>query len=237
VTDTPLQPPPPPPPPPSTRPAFDFVKPFAFTFEDPEWVQKILLGGIFVLASMAIVGIFFLYGYLARLVRNVVEGVRYPLPAWDDLGEYFTEGARIFAVVVVYALPVMMVAMVAIVPAMIMEASDSDAARDVGGMIFTCLWCLVFPISLALGLWMPAALLRVAIERRFSAGFELGQIWDFIRGNAGNYILAIVVRLIAGFVAQFGLALLCIGIIFTGFWAMLVGSYGFAQAYRLAPKR
>lgn len=200
-------------------------------------MQKILLGGVFVLASMAIVGIFFIYGYLARLVRNVVEGVRHPLPAWDDLGEYFTEGARIFAVVLVYALPVMMVAMMAIVPAMFMEASGSEAGRDLSGMIFTCLWCLLFPVSLALGFWMPAALLRVAVERRFSAGFEFSQIWDFIRGNAGNYILAIVVRLIAGFVAQFGIALLCIGIIFTGFWAMLAGAYGFAQAYRLAPKK
>jgi len=216
---------------------FDFVKPFAFTFEDPEWVQKILLGGVFVLASMFIVGIFFIYGYLARLVRNVVEGVRYPLPAWDDLGEYFTEGARIFGVVLVYILPIALIAMTAIVPVMIMEASGSDAAHDAGGFIVTCLWCLFFPISLALGLWLPAALLRVAIERRFSAGFELAQIWDFIRGNAGNYILAIVVRMIAGFVAQFGIALLCIGIIFTAFWAMVVGAYGFAQAYRLAPKR
>jgi hypothetical protein len=230
-------PPPPPPPPPSTRPAFDFVKPFAFTFEDPEWVQKILLGGVFVLASFAIVGIFFVYGYLARLVRNVIEGVRYPLPAWDDLGEYFSEGARLFAVMLVYMLPVVMMAMTAIVPVMIMEASGSDAARDAGGMVVTCIWCLFFPISLALGLWLPAALLRVAVERRFSAAFEFAQIWDFIRGNIGNYLLAIIVRLIAGFVAQFGLALLCIGIIFTAFWAMVVGAYGFAQTYRLAPKR
>lgn len=237
MTDTPLQPPPPPPPPPSTRPAFDFVKPFAFTFEDPEWVQKVLLGGVFVLAGMAIVGVFFLYGYLARLVRNVIEGVRYPLPAWDDLGEYFTEGARIFGVALVYVLPIVAVAMTAVVPVMIMEASGSDAARDVSGMIFTCLWCLFFPVSLALSLWLPAALLRVAVERRFSAGFEFARIWDFIRGNVGNYVLAVIVRIIAGFVAQFGLALLCIGIIFTAFWAMLVGTYGFAQAYRLAPKR
>jgi hypothetical protein len=237
VTTSPELPPPPPPPPTPARPQFDFVKPFAFTFEDPEWVQKILLGGVFVLASMFIVGIFFIYGYLARLVRNVVEGVRYPLPAWDDLGEYFTEGARLFGVILVYILPVALVAMTAIVPVMIMEASGSEAAHDAGGLIVTCLWCLIFPVSLALALWMPAALLRVAIERRFSAGFEFAPIWDFIRGNAGNYILAIVVRMIAGFVAQFGIALLCIGIIFTGFWAMVVGAYGFAQAYRLAPKR
>src|SRR5947208_655036 len=71
--------PPPPPRPPQT---YDFGRPFAFVFEDPEWVQKILLGGVFMLASVVIVGVFFVYGYAARLVRNVIDGVQHPLPAW-----------------------------------------------------------------------------------------------------------------------------------------------------------
>src|SRR5205823_9274962 len=72
----------PPPPPPPQRPAqtLDFVRPFAFTFEAPEWVQKILLGGVFVLASVVLIGVFFVYGYLARLVRNVIAGNPQPLP-------------------------------------------------------------------------------------------------------------------------------------------------------------
>ena len=31
-----------------------------------------------------------------------------------------------------------------------------------------------------------------------------------------------------------GMFLLCIGLIFTNFWAMAVGSYAFAQVYKLA---
>src|SRR5207237_1300515 len=118
--------PPPPPPPPRPANSFDFGRPFAFVFEDPEWVQKILLGGVFVLASVVIVGIFFVYGYVARLVRNVIDGVQYPLPAWDDHGEqpksldeilaevvpsrqrvlHTVEGLRLFAVAVVYVIPI-----------------------------------------------------------------------------------------------------------------------------------
>lgn len=230
--------PPPPSPPPPSRPAtFDFVRPFAFTFEDPEWVQKILLGGVFVLASMVIVGIFFLYGYMARLVRNVIDGVQYPLPAWDDLGDYFVEGLRLFAVIMVYTVPVVVLAIMLIFPAIVMQVTDSDGLRGAGEVMATCVWCLVFPASLALAVWLPGALLMAVVERRFAAAFDFARIWNFIRGNAGNYILAIVVRLIAGFVAQFGLVLLCIGIVFTGFWAMIVGAYAFAQTYRLASTR
>src|SRR5207237_1112966 len=78
------------------RPQYDFIKPLAFVFEDPNWIPKLLMGGLFTLASVLLVGIFFIYGYLARLVRNVVAGVEHPLPEWTDLGEMFGEGAMLF---------------------------------------------------------------------------------------------------------------------------------------------
>lgn len=237
MTDTPLLPPPPPPPPPPARPTFDFVKPFAFVFEDPEWVQKVLLGGVFVLASMAIVGIFFLYGYMARLVRNVVEGVQHPLPAWDDLGDYFIEGLRLFAVAIVYAIPVIVLVCVFILPAIIMQATDTEFLRGAGEMMAGCVWCLMVPISLAMGIWLPAALLMAAVDRQFAAAFDYRRIWNFIRANAGNYILAYVAWLIARFIAPFGLVLFCIGIVFTMFWSFVVGAYSFGQTYRLANTR
>jgi len=228
---------PPPPPPPRPVQTFDFARPFAFTFEDPEWVKKILLGGVFVLASFLIIGAFFVYGYLARLVRNVIAGAQHPLPEWDDLGEYFSEGLRIFAVGLVYFLPLTLLAMAVVFPAMFMQATDSEAFHDLGGMMVTCVWCLIFPISLALGIWMPGALLMVVVEQRFSAGFEFARIWNFIRANAGNYILAYVCWLIARFVVPFGFLLLCIGVVFTMFWSFVVGAYSFGQTYRLSRAR
>src|SRR6185369_14629752 len=101
-------PPPPPPPPPSPQPpkaGFDFVKPFAFVFEDARWINKVLLGGVFQLLSFMLIGVPFLLGYLAKLVRNVVNGVTLPLPEWDDLGEMFGEGLRLIGVGLLYTMP------------------------------------------------------------------------------------------------------------------------------------
>ena len=98
-------------------------------------------------------------------------------------------------------------------------------------------WCIIFPLSLAMGIWLPAALLMAVVDRRFSAAFEFGRIWNFIKGNAGNYALAWVTRMIAGFIAQFGILLLCIGVVFTGFWALCIGAFAFAQVYRLSKVR
>jgi hypothetical protein len=228
--------PPPPLPPPPSRPAdtFDFGRSFSFVFEDPEWVQKILLGGVFVLASVVIVGIFFVYGYIARLVRNVIDGVQYPLPAWEDLGDYFIEGLRLAAVAACYAIPIIAVFMVVFIPSFIAGVTDSETLSNAAGLFTGCAWCVMFPLSLAMGIWLPAALLMTVVDKRFGAGFEFARIWNFLKGNAGNYALAWVTRLIAGFIAQVGIFFLCIGVIWTGFWAMCIGGYAFAQVYRLS---
>jgi len=227
---------PPPPPPPASSTQFDFLRPFTFVFDDPRWVPKILLGGVFTLASIFLVGIFFIYGYLARLVRNVINGVQYPLPEWDDLGEYFTEGVKLFVVGLVYAIPVIVVVCIAVIPAAILNAngSENDAMRSLGGMTASCIWCLMFPVSVAMALWVPAALLAVVVTGEFSAAFQFANIWKYIRANIGNYLLAFVVWLVARFAAGFGFVLLCVGVVFTIFWAFCVAAYAFAQVYRMS---
>src|SRR6185503_1108289 len=70
-----VAPPPPPPPPVATEtPSYDFGKPFSYVFDDPRWVNKILIGGLFYLAGFMIIGWFFVLGYMARTARNVIRG-------------------------------------------------------------------------------------------------------------------------------------------------------------------
>jgi uncharacterized protein DUF4013 len=229
---------PPPPPPPASGTSFDFLKPLTFVFDDPRWVQKVLIGGLFIIASFILIGVFFIFGYMARLARNVIRGDQNPLPEWDDLGEYFSEGVKLFLVGLIYAIPIAIVAMILIVPMAIMgNNSDNETVRSMAGMSATCIWCLVFPLGLALSLWLPGALLMVIVTGDFKAGFDFGRIFRFIRANIGNYLLSFVVAIVASFAAQLGFILLCIGVVFTAFWARTVAAYAFAQTYRLATVR
>jgi len=243
MSDVLSAPPPPPPPPPvmpppaATGPQFDFGKPFTYVFDDPRWVQKILIGGLFYLAGFVIIGWFFILGYIARVTRNVITGQPQPLPEWDDLGEFFSEGARLVGVGLVYAAPFIVFAMVFIVPAAVLSGVDNEGLQTLGGGISGCVSCLFVPLSLAVMFFMPASLLFAIVEQRFSAAFEYARIWAFIRANVGNYLLAVVVYLIARFLGGFGFILLCIGVIFTGFWSMLITAHAFGQVYRLALKR
>jgi hypothetical protein len=236
-----LPPPPPPqslPPTNAPRPGFDFVRCLSFVFEDPAWVRKILLGGVFYLLGFFIIGWFFLLGYGARLTRNVIAGVAHPLPEWDDLGEYFGEGARLFIVAFLYALPFLILGICVAVPlGMLSNFNRNQDVSNFAAGLAGCVWCLLAPIIVIVSLWVPAALLRVIVTRDFGAGFQIAAIWQFLKANAGNYLLAVLVHLVASFAAQFGVVLFCVGVIFTAFWSLCVSTYAFAETWRLAPAK
>jgi hypothetical protein len=233
MSDVQAVPPPPRVPPPSGT-AFDFARPFTYVFEDPRWMQKVLMGGLFQLAAALIIGWFFILGYLAQLTRNIIRGDQHPLPEWENLGEFFNEGLRLVGVGLCFVLPIMLLVVVFMVPIFIAGASGNDTLGDLGGVAAGCLACLIVPLSLAVTFFMPASLLFAIVEQRFGAAFEYKRIWPFIKANIGNYLLAVVVYLIARTVGGFGIILLCIGVFFTAFWALLVTCHGFAQVYRIA---
>lgn len=222
---------------PPAKPQFDFAKPFSYVFEDPDWVTKIAIGGLFYIAGFLIVGWFFILGYVARTARNVIAGHARPLPEWENLGDYFNEGLRLFGVMLVVVLPMVLLAMGIMIPAGILGSVDNEGVQALGSGMAGCIACLFVPISLAVTFFMPAMLLFAAVEQRFGAAFEFGRIWPFIKQNIGNYVLAIVVYLIARMLGGIGIFLLCIGVVFTGFWSFLITTHAFAQVYRLATRR
>jgi hypothetical protein len=235
-----VEPPPPPPPPPPSSPSstIDFVRPFAFAFEDPRWLPKMLIGALFTLATFLLIGLPFVLGYMARLARNVVAGMQQPLPEWDDLGEYFTEGLRLFVIAFLYLLPIFVIVGMVVVPLIFAQSLDRDSVqRAVSEGFVGCVWCLVAPLSLAINIWLPAALIMSAVDRDFGAAFDFSRIARFIRANAGSYVLAFIVWLIARFAASLGILLFCVGVFVTAFWSYLVGTYAFAEAYRLSKSR
>ena len=110
-------PPPPPPPVGSAPTGYDFLRPFVFLFDDPRWLPKVLIGGAFFLLATLFVGIPFLLGYVAKLIRNVIAGDPRPLPEWDDLGELFSEGLLLLCVGLVYMVPVAILSILIAIPA------------------------------------------------------------------------------------------------------------------------
>jgi len=232
------------PPPQAPSRDLDLGQGFRFFFEDPDWIKKILIGGVFMLLASLIVGAVFVFGYGVHLLRRVVRGEPRPLPEWEDLGRYFSDGLRGFGIYLLH------VVAVAIVPAVfgcliglmgggMASAFKSSGASDAaGGLIAIAmlgLYAVTFLMMLVVLVYVPAAFTRFAVLDRFSAGFEVRENVAFIRRNLGRYALALVLGLLAHFVGQLGVILCCIGVFPTSFWAFCVGAWAMGEVARRDP--
>jgi hypothetical protein len=219
----------------------DFGRSFTYLSEDPDWVKKVLIGGLFALACMVLVGIPFVLGYFSRTLRNVAAGTRPELPEWDDLGGLFEEGLRLTAVYLVYTLAVIVVlgvfAAALLMPAILASGSgkSGDALAAVSALGIVALYGIVMLVSLALGLYLPAAIARAALRGSVADAFAWRENFAFITANLANYALALVSYLVAGFLAQFGVLLCCVGVFPAAFWSYLVLASALGQTARLSP--
>ena len=217
----------------------DFGRILRYPTDDPDWIKKVLIGGAFALLSSMLIGIPFVLGYFSRTLRGAVEGAS-RLPEWDDLGGIFNDGLRLTVVYLAYALGMALVITVPVlaiaIPLGMLGERGADAAGAIAGLGFVVVYGLVMLLSLALAVYLPAALTRAALRGTIGDGFAVREVLGFIRANLGNYLLALVIFLLASFVAQFGLVLCCVGIFPASFWAYLILAAGLGETVRLNPQ-
>lgn len=220
----------------------DFGRSFTFVTEDPEWVKKILIGGVFTLACALLVGLPFVLGFFSRTLRNVVAGETRPMPDWDDLGGIFNEGLRLTAVYLLYTLAIVAalaaLGCVVMLPVLALSGSGrhpSDVLGVLGGLGIVAGYGLVMVGSLALAVYLPAALARSALRGTVADGFAWREILGFIKANLANYLISLVIYLLASFLAQFGILLCCVGIFPAAFWGYMVLAVALGQTVRLSP--
>ncbi|MBC7236255.1 MAG: DUF4013 domain-containing protein [Chloroflexi bacterium] len=210
----------------------DIGRAFTFMFDDEKWVEKLAIGGLLVLLSVIpLVNIFtalVIAGYTLRLLKNVAEGNPTPLPAWDDWGGDWTKGLMVVLAGLIYSIPIILITGFT----SIVSALSSNGSGDLEGFLGVCvagLSCLSGLWGLAEGIVLPAAIIKYAEEGEFGSFFKFGEIFRFIGDNLGNYIIALLLIIVARFVATLGVILCVIGVFFTWFWAALVSGHLLGQ--------
>lgn len=225
------------------RDTIDLARGFRFVPEDPDWIKKVLIGGVFMLLSAMLVGAVFVAGYGVRLLRRSAAGEPRPLPEWDDLGGLFGDGLRPLGLYFAYALPVtivpvgLMVVLMAATSGLSHAGSRgaSDTFAALAAMGFMGLYALMAVVMLVLSLYLPAALARMVMLDRFGAGFEVGENIAFIKRNLGNYAMTLLLYLLGSFAAQLGMVLCCVGIFPASFWAFCILCWALGEVVRRDP--
>jgi hypothetical protein len=191
----------------------NFTKAFSFMFEDKNWPVKIVLGAIFNLLSLVLIGIPFILGYLLELAKNSSEGKEIPLPEWDKLGDKFTRGLIYLIIVIVYSIP---------------------------GMILSFIPCVKYCLGplyfLALMFALPYITLKYAKTGSFEDAFRFNEIIDFVKQNINNLIVVVLLTIALEIIASFGTLALVVGVFFTAFWASLAIYYLYGKVYRAGEK-
>jgi hypothetical protein len=159
---------------------------------------KVLILGIIMIASILIVPIFLVWGYMFRIIKATLAGLD-ELPEFDEIGEMFVDGLKVFVVGIVYAIPVVIIG--AIIGAF--TGSSNAAAISLNpGMV----WALVFGyiiyilVAVIIGLVEVIAIANMAYyDSELGAAFRFSEILDHIaKIGWGKYIVTyIVIAIIA----------------------------------------
>lgn len=199
----------------------DIGKGFTFIFDDEDWIKKLLIGAVVLLIPiLSFAG----FGYVLQLTKNVRDGEEKPLPEWDNLGEYFIEGLKLFVGLFLYFIPMFIV-----ICGLLGSFLGIDVIvnrSEVQNIQFIALTCC-FPFILLAGFFplaaFPAMMANYADRGDFGAMFNFREIYEFIRRDLGSYILLLLLSWVAtNFLAPLGLIIFCLGAFFTQWWSYLV---------------
>ena len=166
-------------------------------------VVTVLIGGVLLLASPLVVPSILVLGYVSRVLRLTADGDDAP-PVFDEWGDLLVEGAKAFAVTLVYSLvplAVFAVAAVVTVGAFVVVPGGGGSGTFLGSFVAGVLVLLIGIAGLAVslvGLYVtPAALAAVADSGRLGDGFAVGTLWTVVskRAYATGWLTAAAVVL------------------------------------------
>jgi Protein of unknown function (DUF4013) len=206
----------------------DFGYGLSFFFRDPQWVSKLAVLSLVSLLSCVLVGLPLVQGYFFRLRQRSARADEPVLPPWEDFGGLFVDGLRMMFLPVLALWPLVILLLAALIANAAVNG-DRDP-KDGFGLLVQLIWVFsVLGSSLVALVYMPAVRARVATTNRVATAFELRANLAFIRRNAANYVLSILLFVAANMIANFGWLLCCVGAIPTTLWAMSVLSWGEGQ--------
>lgn len=179
----------------------DIAKAFTYVFEDKRWITKIGIAAIVSLLSFLIIPIPLLTGYLVAVTRNVRDGVKQPLPEWDDFGQFFRDGLALLVAQLVYTLPFWLLACIVFFATVgfggLAEMSEEAAIAGILAT-FGLVACLGGIFALALLFISPAIVLQYVNTNQLGACFRFGEVIGIARRNLGDIVLVLLVSVGAG---------------------------------------
>lgn len=162
---------------------------------------KVLILGVICIASILVIPIFLVYGYVFRIIKATLAGMD-ELPEFDEIGEMFIDGLKILVVSIVYAIPVWIIA------AIIGLITGSGMGTTSTSLDPTMAWAIIgsnivfIIVALIVGLVEIIAIVNMAYYNgELGAAFRFSEILDRIAQIGwGKYIVTYIVIAVIAFI-------------------------------------
>ena len=186
----------------------DLAQLFLFPVKDDEARKNFLITTLVYFASfiIPILPLIAVMGYTARIMRQVVNGEEPRMTTWDGWDALLKDGLYLFGVRMIYMLPIFVIVMplsfgMSFLPLWI-ESNQGSAGQFIGiyFLLFAIVMLITFPISLTLGIMLPAAETHTIVNDDFAAGFRIREWWAIFRANWPGFLLAYVISMVASMV-------------------------------------
>jgi hypothetical protein len=207
----------------------DIGKAFSYVFEDERWISKVLLGGLFLIIPIVN---FAVLGYTLKTAQNVAQGNPRPLPEWGEFGDHFMRGLYWIVIQFVYMLPaILLYGVFACVLVGVGSAAGERGNDGAGaiGALSACLLPLIFIVGIIGAVLAYSGLARFAATNSLSEAFKFPEVIALVRNNLGDWVILLLVSILAGIVAQLGIIACGVGVLFTAFYAQCVNGHALGQ--------
>ena len=197
---------------------------FTWPFRDPDWLPKLLIIALILLVP--IVGAINGIGWMLASLDRLRAGEDRLAPAnFSHLGR----GIRLFAVEVIYAICIGLVALVIFLPAVALAVQQGQGSANsalIGGAIFLNLlgFSAITVLSLALTFATPAIVLATD-SAGIGGGIRVSAVLRRSRMNLSHTLIAGLMLIAASFVGSLGAALCGIGIVVTSAYALAMQAW------------
>jgi len=223
-----------------SRSTIMFQEAITYPRESDSAVKTIAIGGALLFLSVLVVPLFFVFGYVVRTLRAVLNGETEP-PVFDDWGELGMDGLKAFAIAFVYSLVPTVIVTAALFLTVVSFGPSGDTLLSglVAGLLVTVAVLGMLVISLAAAYAVPAAVVAYVRTDSVGAAFSPSELRPlvFSRTYATGWLVAFGISLIAGVVISVLNATVVGAVLapFVVFYAYVAGTYAIGTAVREMP--
>jgi len=184
-------------------------------------IASLLMFGNFIIPILPML---MLMGYVARIMRQIIDEKREPyMPEWDDWNAYLTDGLRMwgFRMIIMLPLFIVMFSGMGLYFISIFAGVATAKSSHVNSPLFLAgLAIFMITMGVFMILAIPAGIIsmvgsaHIVAKKSFSAGFAFKEWWQIFYKNLGAFIIYYLIAMAISTVLMLGIQVLYFTIIF-----------------------